>query len=215
MNSANQSGISLVSMLVGMLIALLSVTALLSQYRLQVHTSVNTIGVAQREGQLASALLTAGQLLQQAGYGIEDALVSNASVLSVNEYRVVWHFKPDLIADACTGLQLDGGLFLLPESPCSSASTVTWDDADRVPLVTAEAAMFVPLARDGQELTDEVRPAALDQAIFQRSTENCTLPYAQQSADATASPQISLVIPATGETPQQVLFTACLANIGV
>ncbi len=205
-------------MLIGMLIALLSIAALLSQYRLQVLTSINAMGVAQREGQLATALLTAGQLLQQAGYGIEDASANDSSLLSISDDKkqIIWRFKPDLTTNKCMGLQLDnsGALFLLPETACNAANEVSWTETDKTPLVTTNAATFVSQDRNGQALTDEVAATTLTQAQFQRATEDCTLPYAQNADTTTTSPQISFVTPATETTAKQVLLTACLANIG-
>lgn len=204
MNGFRQSGVSLISMLVGMLIALLSIAALLSLYQLEVNTSVNAMGVARRDGQLDSAWLTAGQLLQQAGYGIEDATDSSAPI-SGDGKQIVWYFRADLVTDSCAALGLGSdsggagtGLYFLPD--CTT-DTREW-------LIAPKAAAFVPQNRTGQLLTDEVGAFSLSEAIF--TTGTCTLPYVQGS-DVSAHRQISLVIPAT---PDQVLFSVCLANIG-
>lgn len=78
---ATQSGATLIGLMIGMLISIISVLAILTLYKNLVHVSIDATEDASHDGQVATALITAQLELQSAGYGIEnaDGLHLNAS----------------------------------------------------------------------------------------------------------------------------------------
>ena len=159
--SAKQTGLSLISMMVGLLISLLAVLLAMTVYKLVIGVSVNGIGTSQRDGQRASALLATQIELQQAGYGIERTVgpVDTSLLHLTNEpAQAVWRFRPDLTTDTCAGVRVvaagtSAGLSWLPPKSCSSAATATWAAADLQPLAS-QAVFFVPRARDDSALAE-------------------------------------------------------------
>ena len=219
--SAKQTGLSLISMMVGLLISLLAVLLAMTAYKLVIGVSVNGIGTSQRDGQRASALLATQIELQQAGYGIERTVgpVDTSLLHLTNEpAQAVWRFRPDLTTDTCAGVRVvatgtSAGVSWLPPKSCSSAATATWAAADLQPLAS-QAVFFVPRARDDSALA-ETGVANLGNAQFFAlpASEGCTLtlPYAQQafaSTDERPVAQRLVLRDGTGA----VLLSACLSN---
>ena len=218
--STRQSGISLISLMVGLLISLLAILLVMTLYKLVIGVSINSIGTSQRDGQLASALLATQIELQQAGYGIERAVgTPDATLLSISNTptQAVWRFRPDLVTDTCAGVRLtstgtDAGLSWLPPKSCTSATTVTWTASELQPLAS-QAVFFAPKARDDSTLS-EAGVADLGSARFiaLSAAEGCVLPYAQQAFAATDARPIAqrLVLRDNNGT---VLFSTCLSNL--
>ena len=220
--SAKQTGLSLISMMVGLLISLLAVLLAMTVYKLVIGVSVNGIGTSQRDGQRASALLATQIELQQAGYGIERTVgpVDTSLLHLTNEpAQAVWRFRPDLTTDTCAGVRVvaagtSAGLSWLPPKPCSSAATATWAAADLQPLAS-QAVFFVPRARDDSALA-ETGVANLGNAQFFAlpASEGCILPYAQQAFASTDERPVAqrLVL---RDVSGAVLLSACLSNFVV
>ncbi|HSC69509.1 MAG TPA: hypothetical protein VLC79_17585 [Cellvibrio sp.] len=68
--SATQGGMSLVSLMVGLLLSMIGILAAMTLYKNLVHASVEARADAAQDGQLASAMLSLQLELQSAGYGI-------------------------------------------------------------------------------------------------------------------------------------------------
>ena len=215
--SAKQTGLSLISMMVGLLISLLAVLLAMTAYKLVIGVSVNAIGTSQRDGQRASALLATQIELQQAGYGIERTVgpVDTSLLHLTNEpAQAVWRFRPDLTTDTCAGVRVvaagtSAGLWWLPPKSCSSAATATWAAADLQPLAS-QAVFFVPRARDDSALA-ETGVANLGNAQFAPASEGCILPYAQQAFASTDERQVAQRLVLRDGTGA-VLLSACLSN---
>lgn len=77
----SQKGATLVGLMIGMLISIVSVLAILALYKNLINVSIDATEDASHDGQVATALMTAQLELQTAGYGIEnaDGLHLNAS----------------------------------------------------------------------------------------------------------------------------------------
>lgn len=220
-----QRGQSLIGMMIGLLISLLTIAAMLVLYRNVIESSGNASRSALRDGQVSSALLAAQIELQQAGFGIDTSQPLDSRLrIDDDSRRVVWRFKPELGAgDECAGLWLVDatggtparGLYRLPPQPCASAASASWDDST-LELLAGDAAFFEPTQKDGSAFVGsdrEVGALTLEGAAagsgyrFQSSASNC-LPYQQQDD-----------VPGTGrvlslrQSSTDVLFSVCLSNL--
>lgn len=131
------AGFSLLELLIGMLLALITTLAMLTLYR-QTARSVfdpdqGSAKLAQRDGQLMAALLSVQQQAQEAGFGAAGGREQNLQLLSISDLSVdadgavsalsaapaasgaanaaVWRYRPQLDAGAyaCRGVaSLDG-----------------------------------------------------------------------------------------------------------
>lgn len=73
MQLQRERGITLISLMVGSTISLLLVAAMLQLFKSVIHTSADAGKDAKVDSQLTSALLTAGLVIQKAGFGIDSA----------------------------------------------------------------------------------------------------------------------------------------------
>ena len=89
-----QRGVTLVSLLIGMLISIFSVLSILALYKNLVTVSISATTDAAHDGQVATALLTAQLELQNAGYGINNA---DGLHLNTNDdgSEIRWRYRED------------------------------------------------------------------------------------------------------------------------
>ncbi|WP_293935876.1 hypothetical protein [Iodobacter sp.] len=127
----NQAGISLISLMVGVTISLISAVAMLNMYRHSIGISINTKQMSVQDGERSSAMTIAPLLLQDAGFGINNAAVSSniialsgaslagntlsGTVGGANANALIWRFNTSgttqcsaLISNATQGLLLLG-----------------------------------------------------------------------------------------------------------
>ena len=74
MKTRGQRGFSLVSLMVGTVVSMIVVVAMVAVYKVTLHLSVSAAQDARSDGQTASALLIAQMALQNAGFGVADAV---------------------------------------------------------------------------------------------------------------------------------------------
>src|SRR5699024_1682038 len=95
----SQLGTTLISLLIGLLIAMLCIIAVLSSYRTIVKTGVESRVAATHDAQLQTGLTTAQIFLQNAGFGLEglNNLLSEANIQveSQNASALLWRYKSD------------------------------------------------------------------------------------------------------------------------
>lgn len=88
-----QLGISLVSMLIGLMISSLCILVSLTLYKDMVHVTAESKIGAMHDGQLATAMLTLQLEVQTAGYGIEAADTDDVVVVDGdNEIGLRWRY---------------------------------------------------------------------------------------------------------------------------
>ncbi|KAF1687220.1 hypothetical protein B1992_04345 [Pseudoxanthomonas broegbernensis] len=228
---ASQRGYSLVSMMVGLVISLLTIAAMLAVYKMMVEVSGRASADSLRDGQVASGLLAAQLELHSAGYGIADPELPDvaegaaADPAAIKRYaiavddadkrNVTWRS-----VDGCARLEIASGedrsvtmYFRRPE-PCADIPSAGWTRERDVVLAYGEPWK----ERDGSAVADAAGGSYLDMAAAESDSgfrvvnaegERCTLPYAQQAkADSrTESPRLVL------ESKGRELFSACLSNI--
>ncbi|MCX7207476.1 MAG: hypothetical protein NT086_16140 [Proteobacteria bacterium] len=73
----SQSGVSLISMLVGITISLITALAMLTLFRHSIRITADTTQISKQDAERTSAMTIAPILLQDAGFGINNASVSD------------------------------------------------------------------------------------------------------------------------------------------
>lgn len=226
---SRQKGQTLIGLLVGVLISLLTIAAMLVLYKTLIEVSANASRSALRDGQVSSALLSAQIELQQAGFGVPltDALDTKIAITESGK-QVAWRYKSNL-ADSgfvCTGIRLVDsgdarGLYRLSPKSCGTVTGLTWALGQRQ-LLAGDIAFFQPVQKDGQQFdADEAEAGAMSLRksdgdpgyLFTLASSSC-LPYMQQ--DLTVDPlpaaaqRLRLASSGLGE-----LFSVCLPNLVV
>lgn len=210
---SGQGGYTLVGMMVGLALSLLTIVAMLALYKTMIDLSSESMRSAERSGQLGAAAVAAELELQQAGFGIEQGEAGENLHLSAGGDAVVWRFRELGAAAAdyqCAGLRLvtatgaARGLYLLPATPCTSADDAALDwtsPGQPVPQqLASESAFFVA--------TGEVGAFPLADASFVQAANSVCFPYGQTAVTA-ESPRVALV--ASGVP----MLSVCLPNLAV
>lgn len=219
----HQTGQTLISMMIGLVISLITISAMLVLYKTMIEVSANASRSALRDGQVSAALLAAQMDMQSAGFGVPaaDALSSKLGVRDGGK-EVVWRYKAQL-ADAgfvCSGLRLvdKEGLYRFTPKACSDVTAVSWSATERE-LLAGSAAFFTPAQKDGSAYASgEGEVGAMSLAagyVFALKAERQCLPFMQQ--DFSTSP---MALPGQQVVMQQTdgsshLFQACLPNLAV
>lgn len=94
-----QKGLTIVSLLIGLLISMLCILASLTLYKNLIHVAADTKVDALHDGQLAASLLTAQKEVMTAGFGISDADASDivkvtvpATELTPGTVSLLWRY---------------------------------------------------------------------------------------------------------------------------
>lgn len=216
-------GQSLISLLIGLAISLITIAAMLVLYKTMIGISGNASRSALRDSQVSAALLSAQMSLQSAGFGVptNDAL-STKWALTANGKSVVWRSRTDLSSAGftCAGLLIvDGqGLYRLQPKACTTVVGMAWSADEREPM-TSSAAFFVPTQKDGSAYTSsEAEAGAITLApgyVFALGSTRQCLPYMQQNfalGPAPAAPQLTLQRADGSGNP---MFSICLPNLAV
>lgn len=229
----SQRGQTLIGMMVGLLISLLTIVAMVAIYKTSIGIAANASQTALRDGQVSAALLAAQIEMQQAGYGI-DADAPGVVAVSEDGKQVLWRYRDGSASDSrCAGLRLvtdtaDAsipvmpaeagsdlrGLYWLPEKPCATVEPApTWgsDAEERPRLLASSSGFFAPIDTRGGELGDEDGGGSLEGLRFVRLSGGACLPYLQQT-DTEELPKRSLRISLRKDAAHEV-FSACLPNV--
>lgn len=100
-----QHGMTLVSLMIGTVLSMLTILAMLALYKNLIQVAVEATQDASHDGGLASALLTAQMELAGAGFGLKE----NADTLVhlPSSAAVLWrHMDLDTLQTSCSGLLL-------------------------------------------------------------------------------------------------------------
>ncbi|MBE1161861.1 PilW family protein [Dyella acidiphila] len=195
------SGFTLISMLIGLVIGLLSIAAMLVLYQTLISTSHQVNAQARIDGQLATSSLASQQQLQQAGFGVASAaagtdliVLSDAALMggklsgtavtsyaaTVSGNAVIWGYNPtgasaasDPSAYVCEGLVITGNS--ATSSSDLDSTGLTW----LAPVSCGNAAQW-------QSLTWQAHQLASTRSIgtasnFQLAPATCW-PYGQTTA---------------------------------
>lgn len=228
---ASQNGQTMISILVGVMISLITIVAILVVYKNAIEISGSASRSSMRDEQMAAALMAAQIDAQQAGFGLlPDA--NPHSIINLTNKQVVWRYKQHLTdtVSFCSGLLLidpqqdpnAAGFYSLPAKLCTSADAVTWSVDERRALVpsggttTPGSIFYKATHRDGSDEPAEVGALTLQPPptantdtgfIFNLSPATC-IPYMQQLSGLSAVEQLTLAA-SDGTT----LLTVCLPNV--
>ncbi|WGK61011.1 hypothetical protein QAO71_13190 [Halopseudomonas sp. SMJS2] len=155
-----QCGATLVSLMVGLVVSMVAVLGMLALYRTAVQVTSESTRYARVTGDRAAAIINAETLLQNAGYGIDGAVLASAVVLcddisaGSNGYQpssctaaivdqqqpvMIWRFATlaaplgsGPAASRCEGLAIENGqLLYLHALPCASTTALpSWSHDD-------------------------------------------------------------------------------------
>lgn len=101
-----QCGASLISLMVGLLLAMISILAGMMLYKNIVHTTVQTRSDALQDGQIASAMLTLQLELQSAGYGFAKGAAQPHVALSGAGDAIYWRSRINNVLQ-CKGFRVN------------------------------------------------------------------------------------------------------------
>ncbi|TBV09061.1 PilW family protein [Phytopseudomonas dryadis] len=217
----NQHGITLVSLMVGTVLSMLTILAMLALYKNLIQVAVVATKDANHDGQLASALLVAQLELQSAGFGM-DGTVADAFYLPTAKPALLWRYRtnPDNPASSwCMGL-LDrpssGGsrtLTLLKKSNCNDALSArsladdtatlkaSWQDDGVIDLATLMPTTTGPLL--AFEKNDAVACSTFS------SSDGALHPLITLKAMSSSA----LASSATSTPVQPISYRVCLSNL--
>ena len=210
----SQLGTTLISLLIGLLIAMLCIIAVLSAYRTIVKNGVESRLAATHDAQLQTGLTTAQIFLQNAGFGLDSSnnlLTANVQVESQDTLALLWRHKSDnnIVCQGLADIKSSNGKkrkFILLES-----DPTTCDETSNL----NEFAWKIQstLANLEDYSTDQSNPR---QITFGRTASNCTPFGAGSLNEASTHPLITI----TAQTSTQkiaelgtVKVPVCLLNI--
>ncbi|MCK9505347.1 MAG: hypothetical protein M0Q95_14345 [Porticoccaceae bacterium] len=167
--ASRQQGVTLVSLLVGLVVAMIAILAMLTLYRTAVHVTVQSEESAQIAGDRSAAMLTAHRVLQNIGFGVLDAQLEDQDVLKQcdsislgsGNYQLsgcdkvnpdteiddvlIWRYEtfsdPAVPPTGwCEGLAIDNGsLFYLRPQGCASLNVTSWAETEVARLFPSSA----------------------------------------------------------------------------
>lgn len=100
-----QQGASLISLMVGVVLAMIGILAAVNLYENLIRASVQTRSDAQQDGQIASSMLTLQLELQSAGYGITKDPTKDHVLRSADGKALYWRF--DASGMQCKGFRIN------------------------------------------------------------------------------------------------------------
>lgn len=150
-----QAGISLISLMIGLLISMIAVLGMMSLYNTLVKSTVQSTRDARIAGERSAAILVASRQLLGAGYGIDatrndELLLLTETTLTLDGDRgsltggsvvvgdgegnaLIWRARPDGLNTWCSGLYAPPsseqvGLYLLQPQRCGTVTEPeTWE----------------------------------------------------------------------------------------
>lgn len=164
-----QRGVTLISLLVGLVVAMIAVLAMLTLYRTAVQVTTQAEEYARITGDRSAAMVAANRVLQNIGFGVLNAQFDNSAVLqkcgsialSSGSYQLsgcssadpgykpkilIWRYETFGIPTVpptgwCEGLAIDtnGSLLYLRPQNCASLNITSWAGADVAKLFSSSA----------------------------------------------------------------------------
>jgi type II secretory pathway component PulJ len=181
------AGMSLVSLMIGMLISMLGVLAGFMLYQNMVKVTLQSRADAAQDGQLASAMLSLQLDLQAAGFGIDRATYPGPHLIVTNgaPQTIYWRYletSTDPDEPKCKAFQVndnsDGDARKLELLEPKTAASCTLD----APLATLVGGWNVSNTLAEFKKTDATKVGSLPQVVMSLTTTKC-FPYGLGTAD--------------------------------
>lgn len=206
-----QRGLSIIELMVGMVLALITVMAMLSVYKSTAKTTAESKLGANIDGQIAVGLLTADRFLQGAGYGNASAwTISSTGVVSTlasgtNLQGVIWNYGDNTHCQALTA----SGANLLFYYGSSASGGYSCSSPPALPS-SGSASQAVLISAPSPTIPSAPTAASTTIAVSQ---QNCT-PFGITASGAMyASGSYTVTLNTTGYAGNQVVHsTTCLVN---
>jgi Tfp pilus assembly protein PilW len=217
-----QSGETLISLMVGMLLSMVVALALVSLFKVSGRTSAQSGQDAAADAQTSLGLIRASTAVQSAGFGIAGAAVGKQLLVvrsatlvngvlagslassAASGAAVVWSYQPSPGTVQCAGLYFDnsegGGLYSLGPIACTADISATWNSLDW----SSSTVLWVE--RPAQQAS-----AAYNQSVisFAYTSPTTCQPYGLTKTSGTAQLNIST----TNRSGAALTETVCLLNI--
>ncbi len=110
LSQTNQQGMTLISLMVGLLLSMIGILAAMTLYKNLVHASVEARADAAQDGQLASAMLSLQLEVQSAGYGItSDEPGTHLQLVAGPPQTLYWRYRAATNATVyvCHGFRIE------------------------------------------------------------------------------------------------------------
>lgn len=130
-----QQGMTLISLMVGLLLSMISILAAFTLYKSLVQVSIESRTDALQDGQLASAMLSLQLEVQSAGYGIaSDEPGTHVQLVAGPPQTLYWRYKEAGATFVCRGFQIQDvenntrrrlQLLALPAANCNASGVLS------------------------------------------------------------------------------------------
>lgn len=100
----SEKGASLISMMIGMLVSMMSILAVMSMHKTLIHVSVESKSDAVHDGLISSAMVQLQLALHNAGYGMETSTAADVIATTVNSAPALLWRSYDGAAYICEGV---------------------------------------------------------------------------------------------------------------
>ncbi len=218
-----QSGMSMIGLMVGLLLAMIAILAGMTLYQSIVRSSIQTRTDATQDGQLASALLSLQLELQSAGFGLTAGANPHIQLVGGpgdNPQTFYWRQQIGGV-NICKGfrIQTDAGgtsrqlQILQPTIPAScnavvALNSIAWSIANVVAEFRASTAADAKLPTIGMGLTNpSCAPYGLGQAAVH---PQLTITADNAARRAALTPESGAVTAAPNDP---FVYNFCLANL--
>ena len=218
--SRYQLGATLVSLLVGLVIAMLCIIAVLTAYKTIVKSGVDSRRASTHDTQLQSGLTSAQMFLQNAGFGLDGnnhVLSTTLEINSKNANTILWRFKEgsNIICQGLADIEGENNVnrrLVLVEGFVDDSNTAC-NQIDNLSSFVWKVQSTLSTLEDYS--TDQSNPI---QVSFVQESKACIPFGATDSSEITQHPYITISVATSTQKIaglEKVKVPVCLVNIAV
>ena len=218
--SRYQLGATLVSLLVGLVIAMLCIIAVLTAYKTIVKSGVDSRRASTHDTQLQSGITSAQMFLQNAGFGLDGnnhVLSTTLEINSKNANTILWRFKEgsNIICQGLADIEGENNVnrrLVLVEGFVDDSNTAC-NQIDNLSSFVWKVQSTLSTLEDYS--TDQSNPI---QVSFVQESKACIPFGATDSSEITQHPYITILVATSTQKIaglEKVKVPVCLVNIAV
>lgn len=218
--SRYQLGATLVSLLVGLVIAMLCIIAVLTAYKTIVKSGVDSRRASTHDTQLQSGITSAQMFLQNAGFGLDGnnhVLSTTLEINSKNANTILWRFKEgsNIICQGLADIEGENNVnrrLVLVEGFVDDSNTAC-NQIDNLSSFVWKVQSTLSTLEDYS--TDQSNPI---QVSFVQESKACIPFGATDSSEITQHPYITISVATSTQKIaglEKVKVPVCLVNIAV